>query len=101
MMKKVSLFLVAIAMGTVVSTMTAQVTPTAQMEQLGRGVVALPAQSGSGQFVSWRLLGTDDKNVTFDLLRDGKLLVGNLTNVTNYTDHSGSFSRTYSERSFP
>jgi rhamnogalacturonan endolyase len=76
-------------------TASAQVTPTSQMESLSRGVVALPAQSGGGQFVSWRLLGTDDKNVTFDLLRDGKLLVGNLTNVTNYTDHSGSLSSSY------
>ena len=73
----------------------AQVTPSAQMERLSRGVVALPAQSGNGQFVSWRLLGTDDRNVTFDLLRNGQVIASDLTNVTNYTDRNGTSTSTY------
>lgn len=94
-MNKVSLFLVAIAMGTIVSTMTAQVTPTAQMERLGRGVVALPAQSGSGQFVSWRLLGTDNENVTFDVMRDGTVIARDLAGATSFVDRKGTATSQY------
>ena len=73
---------------------TAQVTPTSQMEQLDRGVVALPA-TGSGIFVSWRLLGTDNAaQTTFDLLRDGQPIAQNLTK-TNFTDTGGSSTSTY------
>lgn len=39
----------------------AQNTPLSQMEKLNRGVVALPASSGTGNFISWRMLGTDDE----------------------------------------
>lgn len=65
----------------------AQSTPVSQMERIDRGVVALPAQTG-GNFVSWRLLGTDDAKVTFDLLRDGKKIATNIKN-TNFTDTKG------------
>ena len=68
------------------SALQAQVTPVSQMEKLGRGLVAVrPAGSN---FISWRLLGTDAANTTFDLLRDGTVIKSNLT-ATNYTD-SGS-----------
>lgn len=59
-----------------------------QMERLDRGVVALPAAS-KGVFVSWRLLGTDSQGITFDLLRDGKLIAQGLT-VTNFVDAGGT-----------
>ena len=36
------------------------------MERLDRGLVALPA-AGKGIYLSWRLLGTDSKNVCFDI----------------------------------
>ena len=39
------------------------------MERLDRGLVALPA-AGKGIYLSWRLLGTDSKNVCFDIERD-------------------------------
>ena len=50
-----------------IGTMTAQAQTTAltQMEALDRGVVVVAGQSG-GRFVSWRLLGTDDSDITFD-----------------------------------
>ena len=48
-------------------------TPVSQMEKLDRGLVALPAQD-KGIFLSWRLLGTDSKNVCFDIERDGKII---------------------------
>ena len=43
-------------------------TPVSEMEKLGRGLVALPAEDGKGIFLSWRLLGTDDVHITFDYL---------------------------------
>ena len=73
----------------------AQYAPTSQMEHLDRGVVALPAASGSGNFVSWRLLGTEDEDITrFDLLRNGTRVAQNL-DKTNYTDASGSKNAKY------
>ena len=66
-----------------------------QMETLDRGLVALPAQGGTGNFVSWRLLGTDDKTkTTFDLKRGGTTIATDLT-VTNYTDTEGTTSSQY------
>ena len=73
----------------------AQNTPASQMERLDRGVVALPAASGGGNFVSWRLFGTDDaENITFDVLRNGTVVMSDLK-VTNYHDSRGSNSSTY------
>ena len=72
----------------------AQITPASQMERLDRGVVAVPT-SGTENFVSWRLLGTDDKSATtFDLLRNGEVIATNLTK-TNYKDAAGSPSARY------
>ena len=65
----------------------------AQMERLDRGVVALPAAQ-KGVFVSWRLLGTDKKGTTFDLMRDGIEIAKGLT-VTNYTDAEGTERSSY------
>ena len=53
---------------------TAQVTSTNQMEKISRGVVALPAQSGKGEFISWRWLGYDEAGTSFDLLRNGEVI---------------------------
>ena len=76
------------------STANAQVTPVSQMEKLDRGLVAVPTSSTSN-FVSWRLLGTDDKAVTtFDLLRDGQVIAADLKK-TNYIDGSGSAASKY------
>ena len=49
-------------------------TPASQMEKLDRGVVVVPT-SIIRNFVSWRLLGTDDKSATtFDVLRNRSTL---------------------------
>ena len=68
-----------------VMSLSAQVTPLSQMEQLDRGVVVLPSRFSMGNFVSWRFLGTDDENTTFDLIRDGKTIASDLK-VTNFED---------------
>ena len=69
-----------------------------QAERLGRGAVALPANSGSGRFVSWRLLGTDDASTTFDILRGGTVIASDLNSVTSYTDAKGTASSRYQVR---
>ena len=63
------------------------------MEKLDRGVVALPAQ-GKGVFVSWRMLGYDAHDVTFDLLRNGHAVV-RAQRLTCYEDREGSVSDRY------
>lgn len=64
------------------------------MERLDRGLVALPA-AGKGIYLSWRLLGTDSKNVCFDIERDGKVIAHHIR-VTNFTDVKGSPAHSYS-----
>ena len=71
----------------------AQNASSSYMEHLDRGVVALPAQ-GKGIFVSWRMLGTDSKNVCFDVVRDGKVIASHIK-ATNYTDQDGKATHTY------
>lgn len=93
-MKRLKLCLFGTLMSVAVG-VGAQTTPVSQMEKLDRGVVALPNQSGSGKFVSWRLLGTDDPaRTTFNLLRDGKVIKEGLT-VTNFKDTGGTNSSMY------
>ena len=59
----------------------AQITPVSQMENLGRGVVALPS-SKTGILVSWRMLGTEDENrMTFDVLRDGEVSIVGVSDI--------------------
>lgn len=67
-------------------------TPVSHMESLTRGVVAV--HLGNGNFVSWRLLGTDPADATFDVVRDGMVIANGLT-VSNYTDASGDANSTY------
>lgn len=71
-----------------------QITPVSQMEHLNRGLVALPAAGENGNFLSWRLLGTDSKDVCFDVERDGKLIAKKVR-LTNFTDAEGTPSSKY------
>lgn len=92
MKTKITLLALGVIAG---STAMAQNTPVSQMEKLDRGVVALKAASGSGNFVSWRLLGTDDEDrTTFDVIRGTTTIARNLY-VTNYKDNSGTSTSTY------
>lgn len=70
---------------------SAQTTPTSQMEKLSRGIVALPSMSSQGEFISWRLLGTDNAKITtFDVVRNGQTIASNLKNVTSFLDKGGT-----------
>ncbi len=62
-----------------------------QAEDLGRGVVAVP--SGEGILVSWRYLGTDSADTTFEVYRNGEKI--KTTASTNYHDNSGKSGDTY------
>ena len=62
-----------------------------QMENLGRGVVAV--NQGEGRvFVSWRLLGTEPQNIPFNIYRQSgngqpiRLNAQPITNATCYHD---------------
>ncbi|MFS0702642.1 ricin-type beta-trefoil lectin domain protein [Cellulomonas sp. 179-A 4D5 NHS] len=67
-----------------------------QLENLGRGAVSV--RSGSGTLVTWRLLGTDPKDVAFHVYRDGTRVTSSpVTGATNYL-HAGSTSGTYTVR---
>jgi rhamnogalacturonan endolyase len=73
-----------------------------QMENLGRGVIAVSQGMMRGQgvvFVGWRMLGTDPETIAFNLYRsaDGRAAVkvnGNpITNKTCFSDVGADLSR--------
>ena len=69
-------------------------TPMEQMENIDRAPVALPASNGKGIFISWRLLGTDSPNTTFDIIRNGTTIVSG-SKTTNFTDNEGTTTSSY------
>jgi len=71
----------------------AQVTPASQMEKIDRAPVALPA-IGGGEYVGWRVLGTDAPGLSFSVERDGKIIAKDLM-TGNYTDRDGSAESSY------
>ncbi len=58
-------------------------------DKIDRGVVAVPANSGGGNLVSWRVFGEEYYDVTYNLYCDGTLLAKNLS-VSNYHHTSGT-----------
>jgi hypothetical protein len=58
-----------------------------KMENLARGVVAVRTSS-SQVFVSWRMLGTDPEDISFNLYRGATLVTS--TTATNYVDTTGT-----------
>ncbi|HCT75685.1 MAG TPA: hypothetical protein DGT23_03630 [Micromonosporaceae bacterium] len=62
-----------------------------QMERLDRGLISV--RSGSGNLVSWRLLGTDPSNVTFNLYRGSTRIFSGA--LTNYHDSGAAAGSSY------
>ena len=60
---------------------------------LDRGLVALP--SGSGNFVSWRIMGEEYYDVEYNLYRDGVKLNPVPLKVSNFTDNKGTAASKY------
>jgi Dockerin type I repeat. len=95
MLKKVfSVFLVIALLITICSFQGVVTAKSArQMEYLDRGVVAVKVSNGV--FVSWRVLGTETSDVTYNLYRDSTK-VANITGAGNYVDKSGTTGSKYS-----
>ena len=85
-MKKLGLLFVSLVISCVA--MAQRVT-----DKLDRGLVALP--SGSGNFVSWRIMGEEYYDVEYNLYRDGVKLNSVPLKVSNYTDTKGTSSSKY------
>jgi rhamnogalacturonan endolyase len=65
-----------------------------QMENLGRGLVAVKVSSGV--FLSWRVLGTEWTTASYNLYRDGsKIATISSSGASNYTDASGTTTSSY------
>ena len=63
------------------------------MDKLDRGLVAV--KSGSGVYCSWRVLGEEYYDVTYNIYRDGTKLNSQPLTVSNYTDAGGSTTSKY------
>lgn len=66
------------------------------MDNLGRGLVVVPTGSTSGSttnFVSWRRLGTEYYDVTYNLYKDSTRIASNLT-TTSYDDNNKGYPTT-------
>ncbi|WUI10310.1 rhamnogalacturonan lyase [Micromonospora sp. NBC_00421] len=67
------------------------------MENLDRGLISV--RSGSGNLVSWRLLGTETSGVSFNLYRGStKVNASPLTGATNYLDSGAAAGSAYTVR---
>jgi hypothetical protein len=70
-----------------------------QMENLCRGVVAV--RSGSNNYISWRMMGYEPDDITFNVYRNGTKVnatpIG-ASNGTNYTDVGAPANATYTVR---
>ncbi len=62
-------------------------------DTLDRGLVAVP--SGSGNFLSWRIMGEEYYDTEYNLYRDGVKVNSTPLKVSNYTDTGGSSSSRY------
>ncbi|RQW99876.1 rhamnogalacturonan lyase, partial [Micromonospora inaquosa] len=73
------------------------VTGVVQMENLDRGLISV--RSGSGNLVSWRLLGTETSGVAFNLYRGSTRVNSSpITGATNYLDSGAAAGSAYTVR---
>ena len=87
-MKK--LFLVALT-----AMMAIHVMAQRGMDKLDRGLIAI--KTTNGVYCSWRIMGEEYYDVTYNLYRDGVKIAEKL-NVSNYTDAAGTTSSKYTVR---
>ncbi|NBE95308.1 rhamnogalacturonan lyase [Nonomuraea sp. KC401] len=81
-------------------TVTPTVTPTApadakQAEDLDRGLISV--RSGNGNLVSWRLLGTEPRDTSFNVYRGGTR-IATVTDSTNHLDAGAPSDASYTVR---
>lgn len=66
-----------------------------QMEYLDRGLVAVKVDNGV--FISWRLLGNESEDMSFNVYRDGKKVNSSpIKSSTNFLDEKGTAESSYS-----
>jgi rhamnogalacturonan endolyase len=71
--------------------------PAKVVEKLDRGAVSV--RSGTGNLVSWRLLGTDPADIAFNVYRGRTRLTSTpVTDSTNFLDAGGPAGATYAVR---
>ena len=85
-MKK--LFLLALT-----AIMTFNVMAQRTMDKLDRGLVAI--KTDAGVFCSWRILGEEYYDVTYNIYRDGTKLNAEPLSVSNFVDASGTTGNKY------
>lgn len=73
---------------------TAKASAAFRMEKLGRGLVVSRNNNGEN-VLSWRLLSTDDRNVVFDVYRNGEIISKALTGATFMVDANGENDSKY------
>ncbi|MFB9180637.1 cellulose binding domain-containing protein [Dactylosporangium sucinum] len=66
-----------------------------QVEDLDRGLISV--RSGSGNLVSWRLLGTEALSTAFNVYR-GSTRIATVTDSTNYLDAGAAADASYTVR---
>ena len=72
---------------------TTQVWAQRRSDHLGRGLVAV--KTSGGVFLSWRILGEEYYDVTYNVYRNGAKLNNIPLKVSNFTDTGGSAANTY------
>jgi hypothetical protein len=86
--------------GTTTTTTTTSTPPPGgakQVERLNRGLISV--RSGSGNYVGWRLLGTDPAGVAFNLYRGSTRVNSSpITNSTNFFDSGAAAGSAYTVR---
>ena len=95
-MKKILSVLLTLTMlfslATPLGSITAEAASARYMEYLDRGLVAM--QTDEGIYLSWRLLGTENYNTSFDVYRNGAK-IATVSTTTNYIDTSGTMEDEY------
>ncbi|MDD3321413.1 MAG: autotransporter-associated beta strand repeat-containing protein [Paludibacter sp.] len=84
-MKKITHLLFLVLLITFSSNLVAQ----RHIEKLDRGLVAMHTPTNQ-IFLSWRVLGPDPDNVSFNLYRDGIKITDSPLTLSNYTDNSST-----------
>lgn len=89
-MRALFTFLAGILLSCFISTSFGQF----QMEDINRSVVAIEVNGGI--YIGWRLLGTDDDSIAFNVYRnDTKINTDSIFGSTNYVDSTGTNTDTY------
>ncbi|MGK3990813.1 hypothetical protein WME99_47645 [Sorangium sp. So ce136] len=83
--------------GSICGVKPAAATGHVAMENLCRGVVSM--RSGEGNFISWRLMGYEDRGIEFNVYRNGtKVNSTPIVDSTNYYDSRAPINAKYTVR---